>query len=231
VHLEAGEHTLTVRTREPEARLTYVYITAKPENRPHLDLALTGPQSVFLRASEPDRINQPMTVGGTTWEPIQKANCTIDILRPSDPDLGLGTYDAHMGLQPRVSVTQNTTAARFLTLARPRPDGVATAALQPIAAEGGTAWTVGDGPNRELIVSSDGGTVSVEGITTDADVALVRFEGGEPSWVAAAGVTQFAIGGKALVDSGQREYVAGPVGDVQIAPIEQAAALEAPSPR
>ncbi|HUS81562.1 MAG TPA: heparinase II/III family protein, partial [Armatimonadota bacterium] len=180
VHLEPGPQTITVRTREPDAELWYLYLTAEGD-RPHLYDMPSGPRSFFISAAAPTRIIEPMTVREGRWDSGAEAGCDLRLLSPAGAALGQDIYlTSTVGVHPRVSVSWRGTQARFVTLSYPRRAGMPELSVAPISAEGGRAWRLSWPDGDDLILVSDGGPVSAEGITTDAQIALVRRPGGAP---------------------------------------------------
>jgi len=231
VHLEPGKHTLVVRTREPDAQLWYLCLTAEDGDRPHLYDLTSGPRSLFIKAGEPTRLTEPMAVASGRYEPLAPAHCELRVLSPSDPALEQDIYlTSQVGVHPRVIVCWRGVEARFVTLHYPRSGEMPELEMRQLPAQGGRAFELSWPGSRDLLLLSEGGTVSADNVSTDADLALVRFAGGNPRAVAVIGATELTVAGKALLSAARPFYAAGEADKIQVATVEPTASLEAPSP-
>ncbi len=229
IHLEPGTHTITVRTREPDAELWYLYLTATGD-RPHLYDMPSGPGAVFIHGAEPTRIAPPMTVREGEWTSGVDTACEVRVLSPAGAALSEDVYlTSTVGLHPRVSVDWRGVEARFVTLSYPRTTEMPPLAVEPVAAEGGQAWRLVWPDGEDLILQSNGGPVTAASVMTDAEVALLRRPADGPATVAVIGATTLVVDGRELLTADEPTCAAGPLDAVRVTEMLPVARLEAPS--
>lgn len=122
----------------------------------------------------------------------------IHPLRPSD--YGVSTIPFDNGTpEPDATVIRVSTTAvepNFAFLLMPFPSGATPAAVTTTPAAWGFAAQIASGATSDVLIRNEsGGTVSTHGITTDADVCVVRRVSGTPVAYLASDMTTLTING------------------------------------
>ena len=211
--LSKGKHSLTVRMREPEARVMRFYLTNQLDIAPVGWLPPVGLGRTVIEADRPTRLTPPMATG---MEQLSSKPGGMDVvpLWPPEAQPKLGTF------APDVTCTQilytlsvRATNPRFAALIYPRKRGMP--ALKTREQDRRFVLDWGDTVDRVYIRTDR--PIRTDGITSDARLVLVRTPAKATPETRQryfmAGGSSLVSSGRAMVDLGDQQGTVMVAGD------------------
>lgn len=141
------------------------------------------------RSDRPGKVGMEVTWAG----PVALARMDKSRWQPFGADPKTDSYDNWA-----VVATQRAASARYLTVLMPAPRGQEPPTVETRTVRGGRAIVVTQGPVRDTFIATDGATVAVGALRTNARTCALRERGGNPEWVYVSGAGTVEYGGRAV---------------------------------
>ena len=193
--LDAGRATLTVRMREPEARVSRFALI--PEGSSVVDVpGIDRERDTFIDATRPDELRAPFRLGTERKRLFPEGAMELALLTPPAPLSAKSFYPEVTPPHPRFEASQRTRRARFLAWCYPRRPDMEVPELTPVAED---CWRLRwRGCTDWLYLGSDSG-MDGAGVKSDARLVVVRRTGGEACGYVMQHGTRLDVDGRQLV--------------------------------
>lgn len=171
--LDAGETTLTVRMREPEARVSRFALV--PEGSSVVDVpGVDRDRCTFIDATRPDELRAPFRVGTERKRLFPEGAMELALLTPAAPLSVKPFYPEVTPPHPRFEVSLRARRGRFFAWCYPRR---ADMEVPKVTSVGEGRWCLQwQGCTDWLYLGSDGG-IDNDQVRSDARLVLIRREG------------------------------------------------------
>jgi len=185
-----GEYVVAFDDVTSEVEHTYEWQIHSPVTRGGAPVALGQGRASWPGfdpvADTPGRVQLDVIWAG----PVELARMEHSRWQPFSPDPTTGSYD-----NEAIVARLRGRDASYLAVLYPHPKASEPPAIGALDVPGGRAIVVSASEGRDVVLSSEGGLVAVEGVATDARGCVVRQRDGEAAFAGLVGPGEVSLGG------------------------------------